>query len=91
MHCRMLGSILDLYPSDTSSMSTCDSQNVSRHCQVSLGRRGKVAPIENHCPRHLYNDFPRPKTFPHSDHRILGFYITCPGLHSILTLFPIFL
>ena len=25
-------------------MSTCDSQNVSRRCQVSLGRRGIVAP-----------------------------------------------
>ena len=44
MHCMMLRSILDLYPLDTSSISTCDSQKVSRHCQVSLGRRGKVAP-----------------------------------------------
>lgn len=64
MHCMMLRSILDLYPLDTSSISTCDSQNVSRHCQVSLGRRGKVAPDWEPLPQAFVQWLSQAQDFP---------------------------
>ena len=58
MCCGMLNNIPGLYPLDASSSPpspVMTTQNVSRHCQVSIPRRAELSPIENHWPRRTFS------------------------------------